>query len=249
MISHPASDKPVLFISDLHLDPVRPKVTQLFIEFLASADAAAVYILGDLFEAWVGDDMVTGDEPEFAAMRALQDRGIPLYVMRGNRDFLLGERFAELAGAELLPDPTVIDLHGERTLLMHGDSLCTDDTKHQEFRAMVHDPNWQATFLQMPLDDRLALARTVRQESTNRNAALADYLMDVNEGAVAEAMREQGVRTLIHGHTHRPAVHEFSLDGAPARRIVLGDWYEQGSQLYCLRDDRKLLNMPLPADD
>ncbi len=234
-LSHSATDKPVLFISDLHLDPKRPQIIGLFLQFLqqAAREAEAVYILGDLFEAWIGDDAVNGDEPPLAAMRALTQAGVPLYVMRGNRDFLLGDRFEALTGATLLPDPTVIDLHGEPTLLMHGDTLCIDDKGYQQFRAMVHNPQWQQMFLAKPIPERLEMAKAARQESTSRNASLDEYLMDVNQGAVEAAMREHKVRRLIHGHTHRPAIHDFQLDGQNVQRIVLGDWYDQGSQLRC----------------
>ncbi|RFA30874.1 UDP-2,3-diacylglucosamine diphosphatase [Alkalilimnicola ehrlichii] len=248
-ISHPASDKPVLFISDLHLDPSRPQLGALFLTLLeqARSQAAALYILGDLFEAWIGDDAVSGDEPPLQGMRALSASGVPLYIMRGNRDFLLGERFAELTGATLLEDPTVIDLHGEPTLLMHGDSLCIDDTEYQQFRAMVHNRQWQQNFLAKSIPERIAMAKAARTESSGRNASIDDYLMDVNQGAVEAAMREHGVHRLIHGHTHRPAVHDFELDGKAAQRIVLGDWYEQGSQLVCLNGKLALQDLPLPT--
>ena len=243
--------RPVLFISDLHLDPGRPAITRLFMEFLAqrATQGRALYILGDFFEAWIGDDAVPGDHPVLAALhRFTADSGVPLYVMRGNRDFLLGQRFAEHTGATLLPDPTLIELDGESVLLMHGDLLCTDDHAYQQFRAMVNDPDWQQGFLARSVEDRLALARQARQESTARNAGLSDisdYIMDVNQGAVEATMREHGVRRLVHGHTHRPAMHEFVLDGDTASRIVLGDWYEQGSVLE-YRDGRWDLQTLLP---
>lgn len=229
----------VLFISDLHLDPARPAIVELFMGFLArrAPEAEALYILGDLFEAWIGDDAVDAGHPVIAAMRALSDRGVPLYVMRGNRDFLLGEDFAAMTGATLLPDPTLIELHGEPTLLMHGDSLCIDDVEYQQFRAMVRDPDWQQAFLAKSVEERKAYAQQARTESQGRNQSIDEYLMDVNQGAVDETMRRHGVRQLIHGHTHRPAIHEMTLDGSPARRIVLGDWYDQGSVLVC-RDGR-----------
>lgn len=228
--------KPVLFISDLHLDTSRPEIVQLFLHFLQqrATQAEALYILGDFFEAWIGDDAVPPDHPVIAALKGVSATGVPLYVMRGNRDFLLGEQFEQLTGARLLPDPTVITLGGDPVLLMHGDSLCTDDTTYQQFRAMVHNPQWQQMFLAKPIEERMELARQARQESTARNTGLMDTqesIMDVNQGAVEQAMREHGVQRLIHGHTHRPNVHEFTVDGKPATRIVLGDWYDQGSVL------------------
>jgi len=225
----------VLFISDLHLDPARPAIVELFMGFLVqrAPQAEALYILGDLFEAWIGDDAVDAGHPVIAAMRGLTERGVPLYVMRGNRDFLLGEDFAAMTGAALLTDPTLIQLHGEPTLLMHGDSLCIDDLEYQRFRAMVRDPAWQEAFLGKSIEERKAYAQQARTESQGRNQSIDEHLMDVNQGAVEEIMRRHGVRQLIHGHTHRPAVHEMTLDGAQARRIVLGDWYDQGSVLVC----------------
>ncbi len=228
--------KPVLFISDLHLDTSRPEIVRLFLAFLQqrATQAEALYILGDFFEAWIGDDAVQDDHPVIAALRAFTATGVPLYVMRGNRDFLLGERFEQLTGAQLLPDPTVITLGDEPVLLMHGDSLCIDDAEYQQFRAMVHNPEWQAIFLSKSIDERMEIARQARQESTARNSQLMEAresIMDVNQGAVEQAMRDHAVRRLIHGHTHRPAVHQLTVDDQPATRIVLGDWYDQGSVL------------------
>jgi UDP-2,3-diacylglucosamine hydrolase len=230
--------KPVLFISDLHLDPSRPGIIRLFLEFLATdaRSAAALYILGDLFEAWIGDDAVPADHPVLSGLRALSAGGVPVLVIRGNRDFLLGADFARHTGARLLDDPTCIELSGERVLLMHGDSLCIDDVEYQAFRRLVHDPSWQAGFLAKSIPERMALAGQARQESSARNAALADSaqgnaIMDVNAEAVIATLRAHGVRRLIHGHTHRPAIHTLGVDGEPATRIVLGDWYDQGSVL------------------
>lgn len=222
-----------LFISDLHLDGSRPEITRLFFEFLGgeARDAEALYILGDLFEAWIGDD---DDDPHHQAVIArLQDiaRVVPVAVMRGNRDFLYGPRFAAMSGCRLLPDEEVIELHGTPTLLMHGDQLCTDDGEYQAVRRMAHDPAWQKAVLAKPLAERREMAREARRQSTIENAMKTSAIMDVNADAVAVAMREHGVTHLIHGHTHRPAVHEFELDGRPAQRIVLGDWYDQGSVL------------------
>jgi len=223
-----------LFISDLHLDASRPQIVGLYLDLLAgdARRADALYVLGDLFESWIGDD----DDAPLAERvatetRALRDSGVPVYFMHGNRDFLLGEGYAARSGMTLLADPTVVSLGGERTLLMHGDTLCTDDVEYLKFRAMVRDPRWQQQFLARPLPERRAFAAQARGESRRQTAEKSAEIMDVNLAAVEAAMRMHGVRKLIHGHTHRPATHRFDLDGAPAERIVLGDWYEQDSVL------------------
>jgi UDP-2,3-diacylglucosamine hydrolase len=236
-----------LFISDLHLDPARPDITSQALEFLEAetAGADALYILGDLFEAWVGDD---DPEPEkrrvIAALRQLSDAGLPCYFMHGNRDFLVGAGFAAASGCTLLEDPTVIELHGTPVLLMHGDTLCTDDHEYQAFRQMVRNPAWQQVMLAKPLQERLMLAKYLRETSSASMAGKSMEIMDVNQGAVAAAMRKHGVYTLLHGHTHRPAVHRFELDGHEAVRIVLGDWYTQGSALSWDADGFVLRTLP-----
>lgn len=224
-----------LFISDLHLDPRRPQSTKAFVRFLDDCtDLEALYILGDFVEAWIGDDDTAhGLDDAFQALAALAGSGVPCYLMHGNRDFLMGPAFAAQYGLELLPDPTVIDLYGEPTLLMHGDTLCTDDTDYQQFRRMVRDEKWQADFLSKPLAERRAIVEQLRTTSREANQAKAETIMDVNEQAVMEAFREHGVRQLIHGHTHRPAEHTLSVDGRSATRWVLGDWYESGVVLRC----------------
>ena len=223
-----------LLISDLHLDPQRPRILDLFADLLAgeARRADALYILGDLFDSWIGDD----DDAALAAQvaqttRALRDSGVPIWVMHGNRDFLLGADYAARAGMSLLADPSVVELGGERVLLMHGDTLCTDDTEYLKFRALVRDPRWQAQFLAKPLAERRAFAAQARGESRRHTSAAKPEIMDVNQEAVAAAMRTHGVHKLIHGHTHRPATHHFDLDGRTAERVVLGDWYEQDSVL------------------
>jgi len=223
-----------LFISDLHLDETRPQIVDLFVRFLAdeARKADALYILGDLLESWIGDD----DDAPLAtriahALRSLRDGGVPIYFMHGNRDFLLGAEYAKRAGMELLADPNIVELDGERTLLMHGDTLCTDDVEYQKFRGLVRNPAWQQQFLAKPLAERRAFAAQARGESRKQTAMKAAEIMDVNQGAVESAMRTHGVRRLIHGHTHRPATHRFDLDGQAAERIVLGDWFEQSSAL------------------
>lgn len=225
-----------LFISDLHLSPERPALTALFLDFLRARapQAQALYILGDLFEVWLGDDAIhPAYHPVLQGLRTLADGGVPVYVMHGNRDFLLGTDFERLSGARLIADPTLIELGGEPTLLMHGDVLCTDDVEYQQFRAHVRDAATQRQFLALDIEQRIAMARQFRDASRERTSLKAEAIMDVNQTAVLAALRTHGVRRLIHGHTHRPAIHDFALDGQAARRIVLGDWYEQGSVLVC----------------
>jgi len=223
-----------LFVSDLHLDPGHPEITEQFLAFLASEARAAeaLYILGDLFEAWIGDD-----DPEpahrtiVAALRLLTDSGVACYVMHGNRDFLIGQRFCRETGCRLLEDPVVVHLHGERVLVTHGDVLCSDDHSYQKLRAMVRDPGWQAMFLALSPQQRQTLAETARAGSKAHMEQAEASIMDVNQGTVETTMRAAGVRKLLHGHTHRPNVHRFELDGGEATRIVLGDWHHNGSVL------------------
>ncbi|MFT3896729.1 MAG: UDP-2,3-diacylglucosamine diphosphatase [Thermomonas sp.] len=234
-----------LFVSDLHLDPERPAATELFGRFLdgEAREADALYILGDLFEAWVGDD-----DPSTAGafvaerLRALADSGVPVYFIRGNRDFLLGEEYAKRSGMAILPDPAVVMLEGEPTLILHGDLLCTDDTAYQQFRAQTRDPHWQAEFLMQPLEARLAFAAQARAASKARHGELvssgqAETITDVAPATVREWFRRYGIRRMVHGHTHRPAIHD---EGDGNTRIVLGDWYEQGSVLRVDADGVKL---------
>lgn len=225
-----------LFISDLHLEPTRPAITTLFLDFLEqrARRAEALYILGDLFEAWIGDD----DDADIgrtvaAALRTLTVQGVPTFFLHGNRDFLLGERFAVASGIQLLPESMVIELGGERVLLLHGDTLCTDDVEYQAFRAQVRDPAWRARTLALPLAQRRALAGQLRETSRQATRQKAADITDANPTAVDQALCAHGVRRLIHGHTHRPAIHDWALDGQAARRAVLGDWYDQGSVLVC----------------
>ena len=224
-----------LFISDLHLDPERPGITDLFGRFIdgEARGADALYILGDLFEAWVGDDDPS-DTGGFVAgkLRSLRDAGVPVYFMRGNRDFLLGDEFARRAGMTLLPDPAVVMLYGKPVLLMHGDLLCTGDTAYQQFRAQTRDPKWQDQFLSQPLHARLAFAQQARAASQAHQGGLAaqgtmESITDAAPDAVRATFARYGLDRMIHGHTHRPKVHEDE----GGTRIVLGDWYEQGSVL------------------
>ncbi len=221
----------VLFISDLHLEAGRPETTERFLDFVGrrARDAQALYILGDLFEAWIGDDDTDAAmQPVIAALAALHKRGVACAVMHGNRDFLLGRRFQWATGCELLGDYETIDLGGEPLLLTHGDLLCTDDAPYMRLRAMVRAPEWQREFLAKPLTERRELAQNLRNMSRAETAAKPEDIMDVNAATVAEAMRRFGVRRLLHGHTHRPGVHDFDLDGTAATRMVLGAWHEQG---------------------
>lgn len=237
-----------LFISDLHLHASRPAITALFLEFLETAhDARALYILGDLFEYWLGDEAVELEayRPVVAGLRRAADAGLAIYAMHGNRDFLLGEHFARATGCRLLAEPARIVLYGVPTLLMHGDVLCTEDVEYQAFRAIVRDAAWQREFLAKPLAERETLARRLREYSQASIAQKRPEIMDVTAPAVEAVMRAHGVRHLIHGHTHRPGEHRFMLDGAPARRVVLGDWYEQGSVLVCTPQGWRLENLPL----
>jgi UDP-2,3-diacylglucosamine hydrolase len=223
-----------LFVSDLHLDAQHPEISRQFLAFLAgpATEADALYILGDLFEVWIGDDDPDPEKQRIVAgLRKLTDSGVPCYIMHGNRDFLLGKRFCADSGCRMLEDPTIIQLHGDRVLTMHGDALCTDDHSYQNLRAMVRDPGWQKMFLALSPQQRLTLAEEARAGSKVHIAQAMSSIMDVNADAVAAAMRGAGVKLLLHGHTHRPNVHRFELDGAPAARIVLGDWHEQGSVL------------------
>lgn len=227
----------VHFISDLHLQPDRPAMTAIFLRYLAGAarDAESLYILGDLFEYWIGDDASLAENPSvIEALHAVSAAGVALYYMHGNRDFLIGDGFAAATGAQLLPDPTVIDLYGTATLLMHGDTLCTDDTRYQTFRAQIRDPENQKRFLALPVAQRRQIATGLRQASRADQTQKTMEIMDVNALAVEQAMREHGVSRLIHGHTHRPAVHDLEVDDHPARRIVLSDWHDdRGSVLVC----------------
>jgi UDP-2,3-diacylglucosamine hydrolase len=237
-----------LFISDLHLCAERPAITELLLEFLRTraASAETLYILGDLFEAWLGDDAVQPDvAPILDALHSLTQSGVPVRVMHGNRDFLMSKGFERLTGCQLIDDPTVIELYGQRTLLMHGDTLCTDDVDYQQFRAMVRDPQWQENFLSRPPADRLLVAKRFRELSAQETKGKAVEIMDANAAAVEQTMHEHNVRQLIHGHTHRPAVHPLTIEGKPARRIVLGDWYKAGSVLVCDERGCELETLPL----
>ncbi|MFO7527749.1 MAG: UDP-2,3-diacylglucosamine diphosphatase [Marinobacter sp.] len=216
-----------LFISDLHLEESRPDITDAFLAFLKdrAMGVERLYILGDFFEAWIGDDERTPlQETVASALREVNESGTEIFLMHGNRDFLIGEAFCKRAGTTLLDDPTVVDLYGTPTLLMHGDSLCTADVEYQKFRANMRNPQWQQMILARPLEDRQQMARQLREISMAKNQGKAETIMDVTPEEVVKEMEAPGVQRLIHGHTHRPAIHDLKANGKPARRFVLGDW-------------------------
>lgn len=218
------------FISDLHLDETRPDITHAFLTLLKDlqGQASQLFILGDFFESWIGDDESTPLQHTIsAALRALSNSGTELLLMHGNRDFLIGEQFARASGCHLLDDPSVI-LHGtERVLLMHGDSLCSHDANYMKFRATIRNPNFLAPFLKRPLEERRSTAAQLRAMSKQNNRQKAADIMDVNPDEIPQALRAANAHLLIHGHTHRPAIHRFELDGQPSARVVLGDWDEK----------------------
>jgi len=240
-----------LFISDLHLEGDRPEIGEQFLDFLdeEAADAEALYILGDFFEYWVGDD----DPDEYYAsikrsLRAFTDSGVPVYFMHGNRDFMIGEQFAAETGVTILPDPSPTAFYGKSVLLSHGDALCTDDTEYQQVRAMTRNPEWQAMMLEKPLEERIAIAKQARLQSQDRNKTLSESIMDVNPDAVRQIIAEYDVEILLHGHTHRPGIHGVDVDDRFAKRVVLGDWYDQGSVVRWDEDGLELSAIPRPAD-
>lgn len=230
----------VLFVSDLHLCPTRPVLTGLFCDFLKEVVPGndALYLLGDLFEYWAGDDDL--DDPFNARIcTAIKACGVPKYVLPGNRDFLFGEAFCRATESELLPDEIVHDIAGTPTLLLHGDTLCTDDVAYQDFRRMVRNPQWQQAFLARPLTERKAQIEQLRLQSEQQKQQKSMAIMDVNKDAVIDAFRRHNVSTMIHGHTHRLASHYYDVDGKKCVRHVLGDWHDNmngGNYLVCSPD-------------
>ncbi|MCY1286835.1 UDP-2,3-diacylglucosamine hydrolase [compost metagenome] len=221
----------ILLISDLHLEEERPDISRAFLHFLEqrAPQAQALYILGDFFEAWIGDDAMTPFQRSIAqALRQLSDSGTRIYLMHGNRDFLIGRAFCREAGCTLLNDPTIVPMNGEPVLLMHGDSLCTRDEAYMRLRRWLRNPLTLWVLRHLPLATRHQLARKLRKESRAQTSMKASEITDVTAEEVPRIMAAHGVRTLIHGHTHRPAIHELTVDGQTARRIVLGDWDKQG---------------------
>lgn len=236
-----------LFISDLHLDPSQPAIAAQFLALLSgeARSADALYILGDLFEAWIGDDDPDAEVRRIVEhLRHFTDSGVPCFIMHGNRDFMLGERFARDTGCRLIADRSIVDLYGERVMLMHGDALCTDDVSYQRLRRIVRNPLVQWMLRHLSLGQRQRLALRMRAGSRMHVDATPAAIMDVNQSAVADAFALSGVTTLIHGHTHRPAIHMTTNADRPARRIVLGDWYAQGSVLEWTPDSVKLRSLP-----
>ena len=225
----------VLFVSDVHLSERRPQTVASFLQFLRrdAAQAEKLYILGDLFDAWLGDDDIRPPHPQVkGALAELTGRGVAVDVVQGNHDFLLGATFCQETGCSLLDDTTVIDLHGRRALILHGDTLCTADVEYQAFRKHTRAPDTQRDFLALPLADRAKQAAELKAQSKQAMQLKPDDIMDVEQSAVGAAFQEHGVDLMIHGHTHRPAVHELpDVAGKPCTRIVLGDWYEQDSAL------------------
>jgi len=249
------TERCTVFISDLHMDSDKPEITTQFLRFMADLKATkdkldAFYILGDWFESWIGDD-----DPDVEKRKAMQsvkelsDMEIPCYFMAGNRDFMAGEQFAKDSGCEILKDPTTIGLYGTKVVLMHGDTLCTDDVEYQKFRAMSRNPAWQQQMGSLPLEQRIAMAAQLREQSKSETNNKSDDIMDVNKNAVLQAFAEHEADTMIHGHTHRPAIHQMAKDESTNHqseepsfltRIVLGDWYDQGSVLIWRKKDYEL---------
>ena len=236
-----------LFISDLHLEADRPDIGKQFLHFLQTdaSEADDLYILGDLFEAWVGDD-----DPNThyftikRAIRKLVDSGIPVYFMHGNRDFMIGKGFANETGVQILEDPHKVAMYGQKTLLSHGDILCTDDVRYQRVRQMVRNPEWQAQMRAKPLKERLRISKEARRQSLEQTINMSLDIMDVNQDEVKRVIQKYNVDVLLHGHTHRPGIHDVQVGNRKAKRIVLGDWYTQGSVVRWDTRGPKLEEMP-----
>ncbi len=236
--------RPTLFISDLHLADERPEINALFFRFMREIanTSNALYILGDLFEYWVGDDQLDHDPLARAvadSLRRVSDSGTGIFFMHGNRDFLVGERFAREAGLTILPDPTLIELYGQRVVLMHGDTLCTDDVAYQKFRAQTRTTEWKNATLAKPYKARQELAQSIRTQSDTEKSQKAEVIMDVTEATVEEVFRQHHYPLMIHGHTHRPATHRLSVDGRACERWVLADWHGRGECLEIFQDHWK----------
>ncbi|MDH5693027.1 MAG: UDP-2,3-diacylglucosamine diphosphatase [Gammaproteobacteria bacterium] len=228
-----------LFISDLHLAADTPEIAYACCELLEryAGELESLYILGDLFEAWIGDDAITGaHQPILSAIKKQSSQGVKSYFMHGNRDFLAGEEFARQTAVTLLSDPTTIDLYGIPTLLMHGDLLCTDDLVYQEVRKKLRDPQWQQYALGLSIEERIKLAHQAREQSEQHKGGSGYEIMDANEGTVCKYMEAAHVTRLIHGHTHRPGIHKLSLPHGEAERIVLGDWGKGRSSFLLVSD-------------
>lgn len=238
-----------LFISDLHLQASRPDLTRALLDFLddQASQCQQLYILGDLFEAWIGDDAIPADQqPVLEALKKLSDQGVELFFQHGNRDFLIQQKFAELTGCTLLPEAITVELPAGPALLMHGDQLCTDDHEYMQFRQLLRNPQWQTDFLSKALAERLDIAQQLRAASQSKNAEKSMAIMDVNQQAVTQAMHNANVNLLIHGHTHRPAIHEL---GHGLRRIVLGDWDTEGWFLDCTESGEELISFAISGNE
>ena len=228
--------RPTFFISDLHLCSERPEITRIFNRFIAETapSAASLYILGDLFEFWIGDDQLDHDPMAMDVakrLNVLATSGTRIFFMQGNRDFLIGERFAREAGLDILADPTLINMHNSPVLLMHGDTLCTDDVAYQSFRHQVRAPEWQKAVLAKPYAERAALAQSIRSQSDIEKSMKPEAIMDVNAEAVSTTFRDYAYPVMVHGHTHRPARHVHLLGGRSCVRWVLRDWHSVGGYL------------------
>ncbi|NRA85663.1 MAG: UDP-2,3-diacylglucosamine diphosphatase [Gammaproteobacteria bacterium] len=242
--------KKTLFIADLHLSDDRSDISDLFYHFLRTTarEAQALYILGDLFEIWFGDDNHSALNQQVAfEIKQLSDSGVPVYFIHGNRDFIVGKNFAAKAGMILLPEHHVIQLYGQPVLIMHGDTLCTLDVAYQKFRIKSRKAWWQKMMLSLPLFLRRTMAQRARQKSELKNSGRSMTIMDVTQSEVERQMRNFGVNTLIHGHTHRPDQHYFTLDNQDAKRVVLGDWYTQGSVLEVSEQGFNLIFKPFDS--
>jgi UDP-2,3-diacylglucosamine hydrolase len=242
----------LLFISDLHLDEGQAEITASFLRFLQTEarKADALYILGDLFEVWLGDDHKSEfNDTVINGLADLGSRDVPVYIMHGNRDFLIGSDFCRASGAELLPDPTIIDCYGRKALITHGDALCTGDTEYMEVRKRLRNPAFQKELLAKSLEDRALIARDTRKESMQHTSEVANDIMDVAPDEVIAVMRQYEVDLLIHGHTHRPAVHQPKITGQAAVRIVLGNWHDKGWVLRLDRSDYRLESFPISLSE
>ena len=237
------------FISDLHLAPEETRITAGFLDFMLEPQAGdSLYILGDFFNYWIGDDVQHPYIEQIQqVLKATQERGVAVFFMHGNRDFLLGETFCKAAGMTLLSDPTVIDLDGEPVVLMHGDSLCTRDEAYMAFRKMARDPQWQQQFLNQSIEERIAFAQKARDESQSSNSMKEESIMDVTPAEVDIELTKLNSKRMIHGHTHRPAIHNWQHNGQALERIVLGDWYTKGWYLKVDNKQYNLVEFDLPT--